>query len=408
MRIVSIGEYKMLEIRNLSHRDLPDLRAHLSGLDGESLRNRFNSVVIPERLDAYVAAINFNRDVVMGAYTHDGKLVGAAHVTIFHADGFPVGELGVTVDKAHRKQGIGLKLINFARRSLRDQGATDFYILTQRTNTPMRILAKKLGGTYTVEDGDVQVRFQIQPRNERRRILAHTIDGVETFRGPIISDKAPLAILLHGAGGEAWQWRKLVMPHLHEGGVESIALTLPTAQGTANVLGAIREIVSANSGRAIVLVGHSMGGYLAQSCVASMPEGTFQGLVLVCSVPPDGAVPAGQAAVRDHIQNLMPSNEAREMLDRFLGVAGRFDVSDVNCPVVCIAGRHDKVVPMAWSRAMAETYDADLLCLEGGHDIMQSFGWRAMAETVVERAQQAGATMKSNDFLGQRETVPAI
>lgn len=385
----------MLEIRNLSHRDLPDVRAHLGQLDSESLRNRFNTVVTAERLDAYVAAINFNRDVVMGAYAQGGKLVGVAHVTIFHADGFPVGELGVTVDDAHRKQGIGLKLISFARRSLRDQGATDFYILTQRTNTPMRVLAKKLGGTYTVEDGDVQVWFEIQPRNERRRILAHTIDGVETFRGPIISEQAPLAILLHGAGGEAWQWRKLVMPYLHEGGVESIALTLPPAGGAANVLGAIREIVATHSkDRAIVLVGHSMGGYLAQSCVASMPKGTFQGLVLVCSVPPAGAVPAGQAAVRDHIHGLMPSDDAREMLDQFLGVAGRFDSTDVNCPVVCIAGRHDKVVPMAWSRAIAETYDADLLCLEGGHDIMQSFGWRAMAETVVERAQQAGATMK--------------
>lgn len=384
----------MLEIRNLSHCDLPKVRTHLGRLGQESLRNRFNAFVKPETLDAYVASMNFNRDVIMGAFNSEGRLVGVAHVVIFHDDGFPVGELGVTVDDECRKQGVGLKLIRFARQSLRDQGATDFYIVTQQSNNSMRALVKKLGGVAKVEEGEVHANFQIQPRDERRRVCAYKVDGVEAFRGPIVSDDAPLAILLHGEGGEAWQWRKLVMPYLHAGGVESIALSLSTQGGVVNVLDAIRKIVATHSkNRAIVLVGHSVGGYLAQSCVASMPKDTFQGLVLVCSVPPEGAISEDQRAIADHINSRMLNEGARTMLDETMDLAGGFDTNDIHCPVVCIAGRHDKVVPMGWSRATAAVYNADLLCLEAGHDILQSFGWRALAETVIERARLAAEKM---------------
>lgn len=383
----------MLEIRALQYLDLASVREHIHSLDAESLTTRFNGLVTKKALNDYLDAINLNRDVLVGGFDASGKLLGVAHVIVFHDGGFPVGELGVTVSEAHRNRGVAFKVICFAKQLLVEQGVTDFYIVAQHFNTAMRHLARKLQGVYRVEDGEIEVHFPIQRRLDRHKVhSAISTSGIESFAGPAIGRDAPILVLLHGAGGEAWQWRKLAMPYLHDRGIESLAISLPAhgRSGAFRVLETLPAVISsiktAAAGRPVVLVGHSMGGYIAQRCAAELADAEVRGLVLVCSLPPFDLGGLEASSVIQHVRSRMPTARAKALLSQTLEAVGAVNALEVTCPVTCIAAAHDKVVPKEWSIVTANIYGADLLVLDGGHDLLQSFSWRVLMEAISERA----------------------
>jgi pimeloyl-ACP methyl ester carboxylesterase len=69
--------------------------------------------------------------------------------------------------------------------------------------------------------------------------------------------------LIHGGGGSAWDWH-LVVPELDERGHESIAVDLPTEDGSAGWWAYADAVVDAVRGRQpVIVVGHSLARFTA-------------------------------------------------------------------------------------------------------------------------------------------------
>ena len=89
--------------------------------------------------------------------------------------------------------------------------------------------------------------------------------------------------LVHGGGGSAWDWH-LVEPELRKRGHEAVAVDLPCEDPAAGWTEYADAIVDAVGGRsAVIVVGHSLGGFTAPLVCARIPTRL---LVLVAAMVP--------------------------------------------------------------------------------------------------------------------------
>ncbi|MGY2047915.1 alpha/beta hydrolase [Methylobacterium sp. JK268] len=117
---------------------------------------------------------------------------------------------------------------------------------------------------------------------------------------------APL-LFVHGAFGGAWIWQEVFLPHLARRGRRAAAFSLRghgRSQGgrrlknvsLGDYLLDLRAAI-ARCGEPPILVGHSLGGLLAQRLIGQVP---LRGLVLLAPLPPDGlALVGAQIALFD-------------------------------------------------------------------------------------------------------------
>lgn len=135
-------------------------------------------------------------------------------------------------------------------------------------------------------------------RHERlRRPGRPTLELLEA--GPANGAGSPL-LLVHGAFAGAWCWQERFLPRLAARGRHAAALSLRGHGGSEGRRGlrlatvedflddlqaAIRAMPSPP-----VLIGHSLGGYLAQLVLGALP---LRGIVLMNSLPPDGLALVG-------------------------------------------------------------------------------------------------------------------
>lgn len=126
--------------------------------------------------------------------------------------------------------------------------------------------------------------------------------------GPARTYGAPV-LLLHGAFAGAWCWQEHFLGALGAGGRPAFALSLRghgASEGRRNLRLATIEDFLTDLHAAIrampsppVLVGHSLGGYLAQLVLGFAP---IRGLVLMNSLPPEGlALVGARMAVTDPV-----------------------------------------------------------------------------------------------------------
>jgi len=200
------------------------------------------------------------------------------------------------------------------------------------------------------------------------------------------------------------------------------ALPPPNAAGVTfgDYVDDTRRVLAALDQPAI-FVGHSVGGLIAQKLVE---EGFGIAAVLVAPVAPRDVLtvqarlqiprsalsfwlktfPAiisgrpwklGYADVERVLFNCLPEGERRQAYDSFVpesGLVSRemvrgipIDASRVRCPVLCLSGREDMVVPVALVRSIARKYGADSLEYERhGHLLMREPGWESIAADVLE------------------------
>ena len=110
------------------------------------------------------------------------------------------------------------------------------------------------------------------------------------------SDKPPL-LFLHGAFTGAWVWAEHFLPYMAAQGYATYAVSF-RGHGRSDgreslwryslvdyVEDACRAIQAV--GRSPVLIGHSMGGMVAQRCLG---REALAGLVLMAAIPPEGRV----------------------------------------------------------------------------------------------------------------------
>ncbi len=123
--------------------------------------------------------------------------------------------------------------------------------------------------------------------------------AIEIINVPAVSHRAnaPALLFIHGAYAAAWCWNQGFMSYLAESGYDCYALSLRGHGGSgghevlslASLDDFQRDIAKAieQIARPVVLVGHSMGGFLAMRHARQHP---VAGLACLAPVPPEGLI----------------------------------------------------------------------------------------------------------------------
>lgn len=171
-----------------------------------------------------------------------------------------------------------------------------------------------------------------------------------------------------------------------------------------------------------VVVGHSMGGLIAQRLAE---RGEVHAVVLISPAPPRGisvmsprlaikqlkylpaifrsrkVVPARED-LREIVFNRVPASMQDAILDELVPDSGRagkemsisgvpVDRDRIRCPVLVIGARDDHFIPVSIAERVAKRYGAPIRILEGrGHMSIIEPAWEALAESVDEWIEQQG------------------
>jgi pimeloyl-ACP methyl ester carboxylesterase len=254
--------------------------------------------------------------------------------------------------------------------------------------------------------------------------------------------------MIHGMWGGPWYWET------YKGFFESrdyrcIATTLPYHEvdpqgdpdprlGTASLLDyadALEKEIRQLGVRPI-LMGHSMGGLLAQILAE---RGLASAVVLLAPASPAGILTIRPSVIRGFLSihltwrfwrkpirqtfeeaaysmfQLMPESEQRAIYDRFVFESGRtvleighwyfdsrhasrVDETKVTCPVLVVAGNEDRIAPPSVVRRVAKKYSAVATYNEfdqHGHWLVDEPGWQDIANCVAEWLDKLPAVQSS-------------
>lgn len=247
-------------------------------------------------------------------------------------------------------------------------------------------------------------------------------------RQPDFEAYEPHLLFVHGAFHGAWCWDEHFLPWFAARGWTAHALSLRGHGGSSGAdatgdwsLGDYLQDIGAAIDRiaaAVVLVGHSMGGVLAQMARAARDD--VRGAVLLASSPlrPSPSVMLrilfshpiatirGMAGDRDHLRRAMESFFFSPDLDPVLREKYRSLLSPesqqamkevfsrpppgagIGVPVLVVAGTEDWSIPMKDHEALSRAYDAPLVQCPGYHDLMLDPRWEESAIAI-------------NDWLGR-------
>jgi pimeloyl-ACP methyl ester carboxylesterase len=217
-----------------------------------------------------------------------------------------------------------------------------------------------------------------------------------------LGDGPVAVLLLHGVGGGRAIWADTASgttSALADAGFSALAVDLPgygdsplpESLNVATIAQSVAATIRALGFERAVLVGHSMGGMVAQELATSDP-GAVCGLVLACTSPAFGK-PGGdwqQAFLRDrltlldaglgmvglaaklvpgmvapgadegaiaHARSVMaavPEATYRAALAAIVAFDRRSALADIRVPTLCLAGEHDRTAPPDMMRRMAE------------------------------------------------------
>ena len=182
-----------------------------------------------------------------------------------------------------------------------------------------------------------------------------------------------------------------------------------------------------------IIIGHSMGGLVAQQLAA---KGLARGLVLLTAGAPWGILPSTsdemavaiglmttgpfwtksiqpvfEVAAENALEKLDP-NSRRQVFDKLGPESGRalfelffwmFDVrhaiavdsTKIKCPVLVVSGSDDKVISASTGRRVAQLYGSNATYHEAqghGHFLLLEPGWESVAERCADWILQHGAS----------------
>lgn len=249
-----------------------------------------------------------------------------------------------------------------------------------------------------------------------------TIGDLTVLRAMPASRTRPPVLFVHGyfVDGTVWsQWLEFFAAR----GVTAYAINLrgrsgskPTASlGRTSMDDFVEDAARiARDVGATAVVGHSMGGLIAQKLAERRD---VDAAVLVTPAPPRGItvlsprvavlhlkylpsillqrpVHPGREDLRGVVLNRVPASQQDVLLGRMLpdsGRAGRdmsitgypVDASRVRCPMLVVAAEDDKFIPPHIVKRIAERYDATLRVVENhGHMVIVEPGWERLAADV--------------------------
>ena len=254
---------------------------------------------------------------------------------------------------------------------------------------------------------------------------------------------AKTIFMIHGMFGGPWYWENYIRVFEREG-YHCVATTLPyhnigagevpdARLGTVSLLeyaDALEKEISKLDSKPI-LMGHSMGGLLAQMLAS---RGVAEAVVLLTPASPAGIVAVRPSVIKSFwsvlttwgcwrkpmrltfdeasysMLYLLPLGEQKEIYDRFIYESGRVmfeiafwlfdsthassvDEDKVTCPVLVIAGSKDRITPASVVRRVASKYKAVSTYKEFDdhcHWVVSEPGWQDVANYVMRWLEPLG------------------
>lgn len=239
------------------------------------------------------------------------------------------------------------------------------------------------------------------------------------------SHPAPI-LFVHGAWNAAWCWDEHFLPFFADRGYRALALSL---RGHGNstaprglhacTIGDYVDDVAAVAGtlpRPPVVVGHSMGGLIAQKYLETRDAAAA---VLMASMPPRGALGSGLRWMRWHPwhfakmtvtgrslayvntpalarERFFCTQTPDELVSRYAtrlqeesalagpsSMVNRARPQRISTPMLVLGSQEDRAHTRAEVRATARAYGTDAEFFPAmGHAMMLEPGWRAVAERI--------------------------
>lgn len=258
-------------------------------------------------------------------------------------------------------------------------------------------------------------------------------DGAKHARLEVVSRycdpgrEYPPLLFIHGGWHGAWCWERGFLDRIASQGLEAHAMSI---RGHGNSAGRERlrttrvrdfvddiEEVAGGLRSPPVIIGHSMGGFLAQKLMARR---RFPGVVLLASAPPGGvarlvgklilADPAGVlranltlrldavVSTRERVKRLFFSPAApdaevdfvasRVQDEAFLAYLDMLilDLCEpaTGTPVLVMGAENDAVFSVETARRIASAYGAEAIIFPHmAHEMMLEAGWERVADTIV-------------------------
>ncbi|NJD26218.1 MAG: alpha/beta hydrolase [Betaproteobacteria bacterium] len=253
--------------------------------------------------------------------------------------------------------------------------------------------------------------------------------GIELFsRIPKRPTSRPPLLFIHGAFAAGWMWTDTFMPYFADAGYPCHALSLRGHGGSdgrqhmdwhsiADYVDDVAAVV-ADLDEPPVLIGHSMGGFVAQKFLERQPA---RATVLLCSVPPQGLVAAqfhllfqkphlfmdlnrimgGDYAEVDTLREaLFHGDVDKGMLAAWLtrmqpeSHRAIWDMSMFNLPqlhamnrppMLILGAEHDVLVPAFLVQSTGHSYGQPAHIFRGmGHAVTHERGWTTVAAYIRE------------------------
>jgi len=243
-------------------------------------------------------------------------------------------------------------------------------------------------------------------------------------------------VMIHGMWGGKWCWENY-QDFFEENGYQCIIPTLryhgcnpkdePISQlGTTSLLDYAEDIEKEIRQLDVkpILMGHSMGGLLAQILGS---RGLSEALVLLTPAPPYGIIALRWSVIRSFLSiltkwnfwkkpyrqtfneavysmmNRLETEEQKEAFSKFVYESGqaifeiglwpfdskcaaKVDESKITCPVLVISGTEDKITPASVVQKVAEKYKAVSTYKEFSnhtHWVTGEHGWKEIAKFVA-------------------------
>lgn len=175
-----------------------------------------------------------------------------------------------------------------------------------------------------------------------------------------------------------------------------------------------------------IIIGHSMGGLLAQLAAV---RGVAKGIVLMSPAPPRGipvlslklaihqarympailtsrVVVPGRSDIRALVINRVPESEREMLLDMLVPDSGRaalqmsvlgvpVDRAQVKVPVLVMVGDNDLFIPMSRAQRVAARYGAPIRVAPGrGHMLIIEPGYEELCDWIAEWSQSNFGTVR--------------
>jgi pimeloyl-ACP methyl ester carboxylesterase len=247
----------------------------------------------------------------------------------------------------------------------------------------MSSMCARLGAHIECDGDECTARIALHPQGDEAHIESLFVGNrrIEVFaKGPL---EGKTVVLVHGAGGDAWQWRQNFMPYLAAKGARCVSLSLRShgkspkdvARTLDDYLDDLGEVMT-QCQTLPILVGHSMGGLVVQRYLETNKA---EKAVLLGAVPPAGLQGDRLAAA----QMGLKSSFARDVLGQAMAEFRPIETDKVDTPVTVIGGARDKVVPPELVLDTARAYGTLAHIIpDAGHALMLGRTWKMAASLV--------------------------